>query len=324
MSSSLRASAQALASLLLGSLAFVLAVCTNITGSRTALVLTGISFLLAIVLGALARIEANRSGGQLAGAGRVPIGIVIAVCAVIPVFVGAAEAVRWATVRMQGINNLKSIGLAMQAYQEEHGRLPPAAVRDKEGRPLLSWRVLLLPYLEDRELYNKFRLDEPWDSRHNRALLDRMPGIYRALPGNPESEPNTTVYQVFVGKGTVFEREGLTAEKINAADGCANTILVVEAGESVPWTKPADLRYAADQPLPPLGDLYRKENYVNPRGRFLALFADGSVRCFFHDTPERLIRPLLTWKGGEEVDWNQLEPWCRGMRGEATLGKPRP
>ena len=65
----------------------------------------------------------------------------------------------------------------------------------------------------------------------------------------------------------------------------------------------------------------RREAYVNPRGRFLALFADGSVRCFFHDTPERLIRPLVTWDGGEEVDWSRLEPWCRG---EGTLGKPRP
>ncbi|HEV3262858.1 MAG TPA: DUF1559 domain-containing protein [Gemmataceae bacterium] len=324
MSSAPRPGGKAWASLVLGILAFALAVCTNITSSRTALLLTGICFLLAVLLGVLAKIEANRSGGRLMGKGRVPIGIVIAACALVPLFVGAAESVRWTVVRISGINNLKSIGLAMQAYQGEHGRLPPAAVRDPEGRPLLSWRVLLLPYLEDKELYKQFRLDEAWDSPHNKALLDRMPGIYRALPGNPSGEPNTTFYQVFVGKGTAFAGEELALKRINAADGCANTVLVVEAAESVPWTKPADLHYATDQPLPPLGDLYRNEHYVNPRGRFLALFADGSVRCFFHDTPERLLRPLITWNGGEEVDWNQLEPWCRGMRGEASLGKPRP
>jgi hypothetical protein len=82
----------------------------------------------------------------------------------------------------------------------------------------------------------------------------------------------------------------------------------------VPWTKPADLPYAADLPLPPLGDFYKKECYVNPRGRFLALFADGSVRCCFHETPEQLVRPLVTWNGHEDMHWNELEPWCPGVR----------
>src|SRR5262249_28155596 len=158
---------------------------------------------------------------------------------------------------------------AMQAYQDEHGRLPPAVLRARDGRPLLSWRVLLLPYLEGMELYRQFRLDEPWDSPNNKPLLSKMPGIYHPLPGNPVGELNTTFYQVFVGKGTAFEGDGLTTKEIMAADGGANTILVVDAGEAVPWTAPMDLLYAAGQPIPPLGDFYRNEHYVNPRGRFL-------------------------------------------------------
>jgi hypothetical protein len=312
------------ASFVLGILTVVSAVATNITSSRTTLVLTGISFVLAIGAGVLAKFEVNARGERLIGKGRIPTGIIVAVLGLIPVFVGAAESIRWVTVRYQAANSLKGIGLAFQAYQERHGRLPPAALRDREGRPLLSWRVLLLPYLECQELYRQFHLDEPWDSPHNKPLLDRMPRIYYPGRGYSQVDPSKTYYQVFVGKGTPFESEGLTLEKIDAADGCANTILVIEAGESVPWTKPEDLPYAADHPLPPRGDFYRDEYYVNPRGRFLALFADGSCRCFFQDTPEHLLRPLVTWNGGEAVDWNQLEPWCPGVPGEATLGKPRP
>src|ERR1700687_5875055 len=141
MSSSRRASVKAWASFVLGILAFVCAVATNITSSRTALLLTGISFLLAILLGIFAKFERSPSGERLVGKGRVPTGILIAAFALVPVFVGAAESVRWVTVRVSGLNNLKYLGLAFQAYQEEHGRLPPAAVRDREGRPLLSWRV---------------------------------------------------------------------------------------------------------------------------------------------------------------------------------------
>jgi hypothetical protein len=315
---------KAWASLLLGALTLVLAVWTNVSSSGTLLLLAGISFGLAVLLGVRAQVEVRRSGGQFAGNGPAVLGTGIAAFALVPVLVGWEESVRWAAFRAASITYLKSIGQAMHAYHAEHGHLPPAALRDKQGRPLLSWRVLLLPYLEQRDLFKKFRLDEPWDSRHNLPLLNQIPRIYNPLIGIQGGEINTTFFQVFVGKGTPFEGEGLTLAKIEEADGCANTILVVEAEVAVPWTKPEDLTFRVDQPLPPLGDSYKKEYYINPKGRYLALFADGSVRCFFHNTPEELIRPLVTWDGGEAVDWNQLEPWCRGMRGEATLGKPGP
>jgi hypothetical protein len=292
MSSSLRGIVTAWACLVLGILAFGFAAWTGVSSSRTALVLTVVSIVLAFLLAGFAKIEMNRRGSHLLGAGRV--GLILTIMALLVVFVGSAEAVRWASVRFTAVNSLEYLGLAFQAYHDEYGCLPPAAVRAPDGRPLLSWRVLLLPYLEDQELYRKFRLDESWDSPHNKPLLEKMPGIYRPVPGNPVAEPYLTYYQVFVGNGTVFEGAGRTWKEIEEAHGCANTILVVEAGEAVSWTAPVDLAYEADQPLPPLGDLYRNEYYVNPRGRFLALFADGSVRCLFRDTPERLLRPLIT------------------------------
>ena len=84
----------------------------------------------------------------------------------------------------QCINNLKQIGLAMHNYHARHKTFPPAYTVDKDGKPLLSWRVLILPYLEQDALYKEFHLDEPWDSEHNRALIDRMPTTYLCPGGS--------------------------------------------------------------------------------------------------------------------------------------------
>src|SRR5215470_13169211 len=100
--------------------------------------------------------------------------------------------------------------MALLCYQDEHGRLPPAVVYGPDGTPLYSWRVLILPYIEENRLYEQFHLDEPWDSPHNIALLPRMPHAY-AAPGSKAKKipPHHTVCHVFVGKGTPFEgREG--------------------------------------------------------------------------------------------------------------------
>ena len=109
--------------------------------------------------------------------------------------------------RMQAASNLRQIGLALSDYEAEHGRLPPAIVRDSGGRPLYSWRVLILPYLGEEELYNEFRRDEPWDGPHNRRLIDKAPGLMRIVaqitcftPGvydNPNSRlPSRSAYRI--------------------------------------------------------------------------------------------------------------------------------
>src|SRR5439155_26925435 len=101
--------------------------------------------------------------------------------------------------------------MALHNYQGEHGRLPPAVVYGEDGTPLHSWRVLLLPYIGQEELYSEFRLDEPWDSPHNLALLPRRPRAYAPPPGKMwKMPPDHTVCQVFVGRGAAFEgQEGL-------------------------------------------------------------------------------------------------------------------
>jgi hypothetical protein len=194
-------------------------------------------------------------------------------------------------------NNLKQIALAMHSYHDAMGRFP-GNVSGFDGKPLLSWRVQLLPYLEQGPLYQQFRMNEPWDSPANRALLDRMPAVY-AMPARPAPR-NETYFRGFIGpRGTPWQHRPLFTEDdrfgarmSNITDGTANTLMVVEAGESVPWTKPDDLPYDGKMPLPKLGP---------PDGdRFWAVFCDGSVRQIRKGN-EANVRAMITISGGEIV-----------------------
>src|SRR5712691_6018975 len=135
----------------------------------------------------------------------------------------------------------------MHNYSDTYRRLPPAAVCGPDGKPLLSWRVLILPFLAQENLYQGFHLDEPWDSSHNIQLLSRMPSAYGPYKGDPPKDGGT-YFQAFVGPGAAFEgTKGLTYADFK--DGTSNTIMVVEAWDAVPWTKPEDLTYDPDRPL---------------------------------------------------------------------------
>jgi RNA polymerase sigma factor (sigma-70 family) len=199
--------------------------------------------------------------------------------------------------RAQSQNNLKMLALAMHNYEAAYARFPTAASYDRDGKALLSWRVALLPFLEQAELYNEFKQDEPWNSPHNRKLLERMPKLY-APPGVTTRVPYSTFYQVFVGKGAGFEgKKGLRIADV--VDGTSNTIMIAEAGSAVPWTKPEDLHYDPDGAIPELGGLFKD--------CFHAAFFDGSVRTLTKEFDEKVMRTLITRNGGEVVDVNQLE-----------------
>jgi hypothetical protein len=186
------------------------------------------------------------------------------------------------------------LAMAMHTYKGAYGQLPPAVVYGEDGKPLLSWRVLILPFLEQDDLYRQFKLDEAWDSPHNLALLPRMPVDY-APPARKAAKlpPYHTICQVFVGKGTAFEGpEGLRIPE-DFPDGTTQTLLVVEAGQAVPWTKPEDIAYDPDQPLPELCTLFKN--------LFRARMADASGRWFRKSTSEATLRALITRNGGEEI-----------------------
>ncbi len=210
--------------------------------------------------------------------------------------------------RARSANNLKQLGVAMHNYLDTYKHFPAPAIYAKNGKPLLSWRVTLLPYVEAGELYRQFKLDEPWDSPHNKKLLAKMPPVY--APVGAAAKPGLTYYQVFVGKGASFEprRELKLAD---FPDGLSNTILAVEAARPVPWTRPEDLPYVADQALPALGGLFG--------GYFHALLADGSVLLCSKNADVDTLRKAITPADGEPIDFDKLRAPIVGERGEGDV-----
>ena len=213
------------------------------------------------------------------------------------IMVPAIQKVRDAADRMTSQNNLKQIGLALHTYHDAMGAFPPAVVRDKNGKALYSWRVLILPYLEQDVIYKNWKKDEPWDSPHNKPLSDVVLKVY-TLPGNPDGVSNRTPYRVFIGKGTGFEElKGQPSKGIRFADitdGTTNTIAVVEATETVPWAKPEELDFVAGKALPPLGPPWRDE--------FNALLFDATVRFIPKTIKLQSLQAMITRNGGEIVN----------------------
>jgi hypothetical protein len=186
-------------------------------------------------------------------------------------------------------NNLKQIGLAMHNYHDVNNGLPAAAIVDKKGKPLLSWRVAVLPYIEQDNLYKQFKLDEPWDSEHNKKLIPMMPKTY-AIPAKVKVKPGHTNYRVLVGNGAMFDPIQITGFA-NITDGLSNTWMVVESEESVEWTKPEDFDFDPAKALPKFGKFFR--------GGFNVLLGDGSVR-YFKAVP-KFAKEWITRSGGEVV-----------------------
>jgi RNA polymerase sigma factor (sigma-70 family) len=218
-----------------------------------------------------------------------------------PAPVAAAPAQRAANeaelkARARSMNNLKTIGLAMHNFASLHDMTFPPAATSKNGKPLLSWRVAILPYLDQQALYDKFHLDEPWDSPHNFARIDQMPEVYAPVTRTEKSK-HSTYYQVFSGSGALFGGErGMKFSDIK--DGMSNTLMVVEAAEPVPWTKPQDLPFDAAKPLPELGGLFEDG--------FCTTFADGSARFFKRPFDPKVLKALITSNGGEVIAFDQF------------------
>jgi hypothetical protein len=167
--------------------------------------------------------------------------------------------------RAQCVENLKQIGLAMHNFHSDKGHFPAAAIQDRTGRPLLSWRVAILPYLgrDEAALYSKFHLKEPWDSPHNRALIAEMPAVYRC-PSERGAKKGMTGYQLMLGP-KVMRIQDMTA-------GTSNTPLATESAELVPWTAPEDVPFGSRDSRSDVGSRHP--------GHFNQLNADGSVRSY--------------------------------------------
>jgi prepilin-type processing-associated H-X9-DG protein len=220
----------------------------------------------------------------------------IAVALLLPAVQSAREAAR----RAQCVNNEKQIGLAMHNFASTQNDEFPGDIVDADGNPLLSWRVRILPFIEQQALYAQFRLDEPWDSEHNLQLLEQMPKIYLCPSRRDGDLATTTTYKAIVGNGALFDGEGKGTRLAQIVDGTSNTILVAESGEPVPWTKPDDTPFDPENP----GNFFGLAS--DHPGGFNAAFADGSVRFIKNTINLEVLKAIITKAGGEVVSADQF------------------
>ena len=195
------------------------------------------------------------------------------------------ELARRADEQMAMMNNFMQIAIAMHNHHDDKGSFPAAASHDADGSPLLSWRVHLLPYLEQEPLYKQFHLDEPWDSPHNKKLIAKIPPVYRMLKPDAAKQGMTRCLAP-VGENTAFSgKTGLALKEIKG--GSTNTIIIVEvaADGAVPWTKPVDLQYDPKNPAKGLGDASADS--------FVAALCDGSVKRMPKKTDPEKLRKLF-------------------------------
>ncbi len=237
-------------------------------------------------------------------------GFILAVVAII----GVAIALLWpplgtprASRRMICSNNLKQIALALHNYHDEYESFPPAYVADETGKPMHSWRVLILPFIEQQHLYDQYNFDEPWDGPSNRQLIEQAPTIY-TCPSFPDDknksrnvEEPLTQYFTVSGPHTAFP--GTTAVAFrDILDGTSNALMVVECHtRHIAWTAPIDI-----SPDELVQSLIVNDPLSSHPGGFQVALADGSVR-FIADTIEpETLRRLLTIDDGELIsdrDW---------------------
>lgn len=222
-------------------------------------------------------------------------GICLICCGLIgpALFLPAVQQAREAARRTECKNNLKQIGLAIHQYETLHGCYPPAYLTDRNGTPLHSWRVLILPQLGEMSLYNAYNFSEPWDGPNNRQLLAKRPVVY-ACASDAKLDANTTSYAAVFGDDCMF-RKGAPTRTRDMVDGTTNTIVVAEAASAnIPWTKPEDVDVSLHGGLnDPNGFSSRHVN------GFQALLGDGSVRLIPKTISQSTLNAIYTRDGRE-------------------------
>jgi len=217
-------------------------------------------------------------------------------------------------------STLKKIGRALHNYHDAYGCFPPAYVADAEGKPMHSWRVLLLPYLEEDALYQKYCFDEPWDGPSNRTLAATAPSCYRccsaeiAEPGSPQ----VTHYVAVTGPGTAWPGAQTTQLK-DCHDGASKTILLVEiAGSDIAWSEPRDVTLeevlsegGATRHIPSshhcVGRTYFFFNTYPLAGN--VLMVDGSCGCAARQPTRDELALLLSIGGGDSLEPRAASGW---------------
>lgn len=215
----------------------------------------------------------------------------LVIATLVTLLLPAVQAAREAARRNNSINNLRRLVLALLNHESATQHFPPHAVYGEDNKPLLSWRVKILPYIEEQALYEEFHLDESWDSEHNKKLIERMPPIF----ANPNGgKPGKTHYLGLVGENFFFRGDSEGRPIRNITDGTSKSICIVEADNPVIWTKPDDYQFDEDNPIKGLGNM-RAGNV------FGAAFVDGHVLSISRQIDVESLKAMMTINGAEPV-----------------------
>jgi hypothetical protein len=201
-------------------------------------------------------------------------------------------------------NNQRQITLALLGYEQEHGHLPPAYVADADGKPMHSWRVLILKYLDRPDLYRAYDFNEPWNGPHNSKMASSMPTIYRCRSNNNGKTPNCTSYVAVIGQKTAWLGDkGETTLDVSVKDGCARTVLLMEFPDSdINWLEPRDLSY--EELCEKMTPEERAKIFDAHYGVSVVSFADGHQETCTEPFLQKYIGALLTVNGGEKIDFD--------------------
>ena len=212
----------------------------------------------------------------------------VAVALLLPAVQSARDAAR----RNASVNSLRQISLALLNHEAATRKLPTASTNG------LSWRVRILPYIGgEQALYDRFHLDEPWDSEHNRALINQIPEVYRSPVSKLDPSEGKTNYLAVRADSSIISDTPEGVQLRDISDGTSNTIVVVEVDDerAVPWTKPDDFAYDPNEPLEGLGGMHKGDI-------FLAAFMDGHVTALPLTTSKADVKAMFTRNGGEVVE----------------------
>ena len=205
----------------------------------------------------------------------------------------AVQAAREAARRTQSSNNLKQIGIAIHNYHDVYNMFPPAVVKDANGNPLYSGRVLLLPFMEQQSLFDAWAKDQAWDSPQNMALSQSVLKVFQDPSNGKRKVTGETDYLFVTGTNTIFDPtfQG-PMNMAQISDGTSNTIMVIEQeGTGINWAEPRDFDVSSGAMLPA----------GNHPGVNLVLFADGSVRTISKNVNPQQIQAATTRNGGEPM-----------------------
>ncbi len=195
---------------------------------------------------------------------------VFAIALTLGVAMWAMRAARRASCESECAGHLKAITIALLNYEASYGTLPPAYTTRADGTRMHSWRVLILPFLEQERLFRRFRLDEPWNSPGNLALAAEMPKVYRCPNSDDTSRGDRTNYLAVVGNGTGFPCDfSFNLRRLSDRQRRELVLLVEVSRSEICWLEPRDLGPETPSPL----DAVQASNH-DPHGPGLA-FSDG-------------------------------------------------